>query len=360
MIRMTPIFLALLVFQLGCQPVNANFAEKPRVQIDLIDGSRIVGTLREPVLRGRTQYGKLEIPLIAVQQVGRGTAGQLKILFSNGDELTLVPEFNQLNCETLFGEVRIKLSILKKLVVRSEVLKDLPATEHILLYYGFDQPEDLLLNQAQDALHATNHGGVWSEQGIFRGSAEFTGTGRIEIPHNPKLCPSKFSFAAWVFPTEPSSNYEMLIGKTQPSSWSGGYGICRMSGDQKHVRFFVNGYTSTNVSRRLPIRKWTHLACVVDESKIEFYVDGNSAKDVQRQNPTQVTEGEHPEKDRYEDSVSAAQVLKIQHTNAPLTLGGDPAHYGWKGRMDEFVFYNTALSADQIHQIYSIHAARRE
>lgn len=310
-------------------------AEKPSVQVDLVDGSRIVGAPGMSVLKGRTQYGQLDIPLASLNQFVRLDDGQIKIDFSNGDEMTLRPAFDQLECATLFGDVVLKMEHVSRMRVRSQVLSTLPAADQIVVYYGFDSADaGDIPNQAQDAMHAKNLGAGWNREGVNGGAIEFDGSSRLEIPHDKLLCPKTFTLAAWVYPTEESTNYEMLFAKTNASSWHGGYGVCRMSGDSENVRFFINGYTTLFKSCPLPIYKWTHLACVAHGEGIQFYVNGVAMEADSKRTPSNVL------------------AARVQHTNTPMTLGGDPSHYGWKGLMDEFLLYDRALSRKQVQDLF--------
>lgn len=338
---MTRAFAMFWVCLFSCCTSNAISDEKPSVRVDLVDGSRIVGDLSRSTLLGRTHYGRLEIPLGSVHRLSRLAAGQIKIDFINGDELTVTPEFERLHCTTLFGDVALKLECVTSVYVRSGVLETLPARDRVVVYYGFDHDDEGdIRNQAQDALHAKNLGAKWIRQGIAGGAIEFDGSARLEIPHDNRLCPRTFTFAAWVYPTVASANYEMLIAKTNASSWDGGYGVCRVSGDRKNVRFFINGYTQFFRSHPLPVREWTHLACVAHGEGLQFYVNGKPTEAGPSQNPPNPL------------------AARVQHTTTPLTLGGDPSHYGWQGRMDEFVLFDRALSDKQIKQLYTTFAPR--
>ncbi len=334
----TAVALACL---LACSSTSAPPEEHPRVRVDLVDGSRIVGTLQQSSIAGRTSYGKLDIPLESVHQFTRLDDGRIRLNFANGDELTAQPAFDQLKCTTLFGGATLKMEHIRRLHVQSNVLQSLPARNHVVLYYGFDSAEEKKIpNQARDGMDANNIGAKWTQHGANGGAIEFDGSSRIEVPHDNRLCPRTFTFAAWVYPTAESSNYEMLIAKTNPSSWSGGYGICRISGDKKNIRFFINSYTSTHKTRPLPIRKWTHIACVAHGEGIQFYMNGQPM-------PAEVKTSRRPPN---------LLTARVQHTTTPMTLGGDPSHYGWKGRMDEFLLFDRALSGKQIRQLYTMFA----
>jgi hypothetical protein len=342
-------FRSLLLIACGflCSAAPVVEYENPNVRIDLVDGSRVVGQLGQSVLKVETQYGGMAIPLVSVHQFDRLADGRIKIAFRNGDELTVQPKFQQLKCATLFGDVTLQMEHVKVLHVKSQTLQQLPARDRVVTYFGFDSSDDdLVTNQAQDALHATNIGGQWVRGGVNGGAVYFDGSSRLEVPHDKQLCPKTLTFAAWVYPTEESTNYEMLMAKTNASSWHGGYGVCRMAGDAKTVRFFINGYTSVFKASPLPVKKWTHLACVAHGEGIQFYVNGQA---VQMGSTKAIKEGT----ERPPSSVLAA---RIQHTNQPMTLGGDPSHSGWKGVMDEVVFYDRPLSANQIRNLYELFA----
>lgn len=310
--------------------------EVPSVRVDLIDGSRIVGQPEVHTVIGRTRYGAMEIPLRRLSRMRRLDGGELEVHFTNGDVLTLTPEFDSVNCATLFGDVTLKMEHVRAILVQSTMLRRLPARENLVLCYGFDHRDDgTIRNLVTDALHAKNAGAVWVPGGVHGGALKFDGSGRVLVQNDKRLCPPMFTLAAWVCPTTESASYEMLIGKTGPSSWSGGYGLCRVSGDSENITFFINGYTTTFQRTPLPVGKWTHLTCISHGEGIQLYVNGR---------PVSSEADARPPK--------TPLAARVQHTSTPLTLGADLSGYGWKGLMDEVVLYNRALSGAEVRQLY--------
>ncbi len=113
----------------------------------------------------------------------------------------------------------------------------------------------------------------------------------------------------------------------------------RYSGDSKNLYFFVNNYSSSGVKAEIPYNKWSHLGCTFDGTTIKIYLNGKLAESKDLKAAGLLQAGQPP----------------VLHTTTPLTFGGDgDTYYGWQGRMDEVVFYNRALPAEDIRRLYDV------
>ncbi len=316
------------------------FAEEPdwKLRVDLVDGSRVIGATSNTSLKLDVGFDELTIPLDRLRRVEQGEKPKtMRVELNNGDILTGKWLGEPLNLETIFGPVKIKTEqVISIDVVPNEDLGWLPTEKGLMLYYALDDGERAT-NHAMDKHHGQCTNVKWLEKGRRGGAFEFDGSGRITVAHHADLCPEQFTMAAWIYPIGETSNYQVVWAKTTPGGWSPGYGLVRLSGDAKHLYFFVNNYSGSAVKAEIPHDKWSHVAGVFDGSTLSFYLDG---KMVESKNLRAA--GGQP-----------AETPLITHTQTPLTFGGDGNnYYGWTGKLDEIAFYNRPLDAREIRRLY--------
>ena len=311
-----------------------------RLRVDLVDGSRIIGTTTAKSLKLDVGFSELTIPLERIRRAQQGEkAKTVRIELINGDMLTGKLLAQELNLATIFGPVKLSIDqVISLEVLPKNYVGWLPTLQGLVLYYPFDDGESAI-NHAGDKHHGKSTSVKWLEKGLRDGSLEFDGQGRTLVAHHEDLCPQQFTLAAWIYPIGESSSYQMIMAKTNSGSWNPGYGLVRNSGDSKHLQFFVNSYYNTTVKAEIPHDKWSHVAGVFDGATLTFYLNG---KAVESKNFRQL--GQLP-----------PEGPSIIHTTTPLSLGGDAgSSYGWQGRLDEVVLYNRALPPEDIRRLYEI------
>lgn len=312
-----------------------------KLRVDLVDGSRLIGTTAHKSLKVDVGFDELTIPLERIRRVQPGENPKtVRVELNNRDIYTGKLREEPLQLTTIFGEVTLKMAQIVSLeVVPADLMGWLPTQKGLVLYYPLDDG-DSVTNHAGDKHHGTSVKVQWLEKGLREGSLEFDGIARTTVAHHPDLCPQALTLAAWIYPIGQSSSYQIVMAKTNNGSWTPGYGLVRTSGDAKHLHFFVNSYYNTTVKAEIPHDKWSHVAGTFDGETLSFYLNG---KQVDSKNLK--TAGLIP----------ANTDAPIQHTTTPLIFGGDQGQsYGWQGRMDEIVFYNRALSGDDIWRLYDI------
>lgn len=312
-----------------------------KLRVELVDGSRLIGTTAHKSLKVDVGFDELTIPLERIRRVQPGENGKaVRVELNNRDIYTGQLKEEPLKMTTIFGEVTLKMEQIVSLeVVPIDMTGWLPTQKGLVLYYPLDDG-DSATNHAGDKHHGKSTKMKWSAKGLRDGSLEFDGIGRTTVAHHPDLCPQALTLAAWIYPIGSSSSYQIVMAKTNNGSWTPGYGLVRNSGDAKHLTFFVNSYYNTTVKAEIPHDAWSHVAGVFDGEVLSFYLNG---KRVDSKNLK--TAGLIP----------ANTDTPVQHTTTPLIFGGDQRQsYGWRGRMDEIVLYNRALSEDDIWRLYDI------
>ena len=365
------------------------------VSVELVDGSRIVGTSPSSPLSVRLPYGEVKVPLRDLYRVdsdqgdsdrGADQAASHRVELRNGDVMTGQLQSGPFTIDALFGKVTLPWKHVSSIEVTRQGFAKLPTTRGLVLYYPLDRVGDGVVLNRVSKMHAGKPMDVtWLKQGLRGGAVEFTGSGKIVVPHDQELCPQQFTLAAWIRPIGRQGGYHMVVGKTDSSSWNKGYGFIRMPGDEKNIYFFVNSYTGSVVKAEISPTGWTHVAGVCDGSQVTLYINGvakhtaslahrghpdpgadsvgganEGAEPDEAQEPTVednplangVTEGS---KDNpFGDVVEATdgRNVSVQHSTADFIVGSDSRGYAWTGAMDELVLYSRSLSARDIASLY--------
>lgn len=311
-----------------------------KLRASLTDGSLIIGTTTNTSLKVDVGFDELTIPLERVRQVTQQAKSKtVQIELNNGDIYSGKLAADTLNMQTIFGPVKLTTDqVIGLEVMPVTAMSWLPTERGLVVYYPLDDGAEAT-NHAGDKLHGVCTKVKWLQQGRRDGALDFDGSAQITVAHHADLCPQKFTQAAWIYPRGETSAYQVVWGKTNPGSWSPGYGLVRLSGDTKHLHFFVNYYSGSTVKAAIPIDKWSHVAATFDGSTLVFYLNGVKvdSKDL-RQN----------------SGIPANQPL-IKHTETPLLIGADGGHhYGWKGKLDDFVMFNRPLDARDIRRLYEL------
>jgi len=88
------------------------------MELDLVDGSRLIGTPGIATVPVQTSYAKMDVPLMKIQSLKIGADHETVILdLSNGDTLTGVISLAPIKLETLFGPVSIGIEHIKQFTI---------------------------------------------------------------------------------------------------------------------------------------------------------------------------------------------------------------------------------------------------
>lgn len=87
----------------------------PRLELDLVDGSRIVGTPAISTVPVQTPYAKMDIPLAQIQTIKMGDDHETVFVdLQNGDKLTGVMTLGPVELATVFGRVAVGIEHIRK------------------------------------------------------------------------------------------------------------------------------------------------------------------------------------------------------------------------------------------------------
>lgn len=310
--------------------------EQPiRLAVDLLDGSRVLGTSRNDSVRIKTEFGESKVPLRLTDCVRwKRDRENVVVEFPNGDRLTggVVPEVVQLT--TLFGDVKISMEHIVMLKPLPAELTGMPSLDGLVLYFPFDEePQSGLVASRVGQLQGKQHGAQWIRQP--RGGAfQFANADdAIQLSDHESLRLKKFTISVWVNPdssTNASSSYRGILAKSTSGSWSRGYGLARYP-SSPDVHFFVNYYGAETAHAPIPDDTWTHVVGTYDEQTLILYVNGVKAS-------VAMPDGRHGG--------------AIHHSPSPLLIGQAPDGYGWFGKLDDVMLFNRVLSEQEVHRLY--------
>lgn len=186
-----------------------------------------------------------------------------------------------------------------------------------------------LEGNVQDSTTNNNDGtnnNVIFEAGKIDLAGNFSGGSQVEIADDPTLATNskKFTVQGWFKPAidieNMSTQYPLLVMKRIFNQ--GGFGAHFTKDDGKvNIQYCWNETCSVlTSSSSFYADTWYHYAATFDEQKLRLYINGN-----------------------LEVAKPATNSMGAS-TGTPLTLGGN----GFEGLLDEFKFYNRALSGDEI------------
>lgn len=214
-------------------------------------------------------------------------------------------------------------------VVSTAVYADLVKADSPTVYYRLDETSGSTAVDSSgnmiDAAHVSTPtlglaGAIVSD--AASSAYGFDGSGdSLTVPDSAALRPSQLTLEAWVNPTD-RSGFKIIFLKSSTVKWDDGYGLYQSDGQ---LFFFVNDWKANRVSVDLPAGggSYSHVAATYDGASLRIYLDG-----------------------LLEDELTYSQ--PINHSNAPLVIGGSTAGFRFAGSLDELAMYGTALSADRI------------
>jgi len=173
-----------------------------RLEIDLVDGSRIIGTPSIDDLSVQTSYAKMDIPLHQILTIKMGEDHETAAFdLRNGDKIKGVLTLAPVKLKTVFGKVSIGIEHINqvRVVLPGGVLPE-ALRKGLVLHYTFDRDDG---DRVDDQSGMGNHGLVEGAQWMPRdkGGALRLANARsaVRVPHNRTLnTPDALSVFVWV------------------------------------------------------------------------------------------------------------------------------------------------------------------
>jgi hypothetical protein len=301
-----------------------------RLELDLVDGSHVVGIPKIESVPVQTSYAKVDIPLKQIASVKMADDHETaSIDFANGDKLKGVITLKPLELTTVFGPAKINIEHVREIVVSSgEGLSSILA-RGLYLYYAFDKDDgNKIVDKSGNGHDGTVNGAVWTPDGKVGGACRFRGSDFVHMGHQP--AGTELTLSAWVKPANTGLGFFLGTHFSETSLWmltvEGPYGPPRQC-----ARI---GYNTGSAGESLfgtsnvQDGQWHHIAATIDSKGAKLYVDG-------------VLENQNDVPGRW------------QGGNAAIgrSLTGNPGFYS--GLVDEVMIFHRPLSAAEIKQIYN-------
>ncbi len=174
-----------------------------RLEVDLVDGSRLIGVPAIATVPVQTSYAKMDVPLAQIQSLKIGDDHETATLdLRNGDKLSGVLRLSVIELTALFGKTAIGLEHVKRLLVYREVELPPSIRKGLVLHYSFDKDEGArAVDRSEKENNGAIHGATRTVKGRMGSAYEFDGVDdRIEVTYDASLFPGEaFTLCAWIY-----------------------------------------------------------------------------------------------------------------------------------------------------------------
>jgi len=319
---------AVLVGTAWAEPERAG---RPlRLELDLVDGSHIIGTTSIESVPVQTTYAKMDIPLKQILTIKMGDDHETAALdLCNGDKLKGVVTLEPLELTTLFSSVKVGIEHVQKIVVSTG--EGLPATlkRGLVLHYSFDRDEGGTVTDKSGKNHDGKvNGAQWTAKGKRGGACQFDGSSdSITVPgYKGILGNAPWMVSFWFRRSNDNAAQQLFVGW---GGWGNGRGAIveiLLSDGELYEHYGALDY---HTGRFVRDNDWHHYALVKGETTQQRYLDGVSLND------------------------TTSFTLAVG-TTSDVTIGkrqvGSELYFG--GLLDEICIYDRALSADEVKMLY--------
>jgi len=320
-----------------------------RLELNLIDGSRVIGTPSIESVPLQTSYAKIRVPLKQIQTIKMGDDHETAALdLQNGDKLKGVVSLAPLKLETVFGNVAIGVEQIRELrVVLPGRALSAALREGLVLYYSFDRDEG---GSVTDGSGKNNTGAVqgakWTPKGKAGGAYDFSGKDDfIELgPTRLYRTTGQLSGCAWM---QPRGNHAILLSNYHGGGAYKGQFFFAYGADTGGLDLLLgqdSGMMLRYLTRGLEIPggEWHHMAFSYDESrgdgqKVKFYIDGKEVA-------VGLIQGEG----------NGGPILDTDENLRIMAHRATGANTRSAGLVDEVMLFDRALTATEVQQIYDL------
>lgn len=317
---------------------NTNQApQELRLELNLLDGSRIIGVPTIESVPVQTSYAKMAVPLKQILTIKIDDNHETSSFdLRNGDKLKGVINLEPIKLETVFGKVSVGIEHIMELrvVLASGMLPD-ALQRGLVLYYPFDKDEGgKVTDRSGKNSQGEVHGAKWTPKGKAGGAFRFGGgQERIEVADNKtfslKLTEDK-TYALWWKP-EGDFQHKCLITKWDVARDGLGMNLLTLSSEGAYYATFQRdhwAHYAVSFSRD----DWNHVTLVCKAGTWRIFHNAVEC-------PITRSMG-------FPHSVDKT-------VSTPLEIGGtSAADYGFEGLIDEVMIFDRALSDVEVKQIY--------
>jgi len=315
-----------------------------RLELDLVDGSHIIGVPGIEAVPVQTSYAKMDVPLKQVLAIkvdeNHETAS---LVLRNGDKLTGVISLKPIELATVFGTVAVGIEHVKEIgVVLSGGALPESLKKGLVLCYSFDRDEN---GKVTDFSGKGNHGRMINAKRTSSeqsgGAVEFDGKSAVvNAGHAASLDVTRdLTISMWVYPLKKTfgDQLQALVGKDDGDDATGRSYMVYLVGGTLYFAYGKgagNGFHTVTAAEEIGLEKWHHVA-VVHKTGV-----GNSL----------YSDGKLVARDAQGSPLPS-------NPNTDVILGKTQAWEPWYfyGTLDEVMLFETALSESDVKRIYGSH-----
>ena len=328
------LFLGFIGWPVVVGPTVARAEDAPEAEslvIELVDGSRLVGTVSSATLPIKTPYASFDFQLAEVESM-EFAEDRETVTMRNGDRVTGVLGGGSFSVETILGPLKIEVRHIREISVRDGRAANL--AQGLVLHYSFDESFEktgqILDETGRGPALRVSKAPVRPTTGIRGGAAEFHG-GVLSCDSNPTAGLKEMSLSIWFKTADPKRNYKLASaawwrGGRNASGWNLGTHYTEMWADNRRP-MFVDKLTTTAPQRAFAANEWNHLVVTFDREDFREYING----------------------DLYRESKGTGVAVG---NGANLTLGNWMGSFPYHGLLDEFMVFDRALRADEVRQLH--------
>jgi hypothetical protein len=308
-----------------------------RLELDLADGSHIVGTPSFESLAVQTSYAKMDVPLKEILAIKIGEDHENASLdLKNGDKLKGVVSLGPIKLETLFGKVAIGVEHIREIrVALSGGVLPEALRRGLALYYSFDRDEGgKVTDQSDKRQDGAVRGAKWTPNGKRGGAYAFNGKGDYIDTGANFSGMREMTVCGWSYFTETPADSSIITqygGQQSDNVWAlfsaaNGKGaavnFCPASGGD--YNFYGNNYE---------MKTWKYLCVTYSAGKsLTLYENGALVKSL---------------------SVPDSPLRRADNTAKVAASQGLTGYWG-SGLIDEVMIFDRALSESEVKQIYDV------
>jgi hypothetical protein len=358
-------FVGSVVFSLVCgcasvtPPLNNKAEASPnsvlistnaplQMSVELVDGSRIIGT---PHIKGvtlQTGYAKVDLPLKEIRTIRMNPDHETAIIeLQKGDKLTGVLTLAPIRLATVFGKATIGVEHVARISIRSGV-----SAAALVLYYSFDRNEgDIVTDLSGNGNDGKVNQARWVAQGKVGGAYDFSGNDSAWVSFDPKFLEGSraMSVSAWFKSYGDPGDWEQIIGcSTEEDNvqtpvsflWFNRTGL----GNNAHTRLLLTQDTGRRESVAIIPSKptpffrdgtWHHVVLTWDGTSATYYIDG------------------------VPDAKKATGAGTLAYASDRRSLIGNGwafgrASHNFNGLIDEVMIFNRALQESEVREIHDL------
>lgn len=320
-----------------------------RIEVNLADGSRVIGTPTIESVPVQTVYAKMSIPLKQMVTIKMDNNHETAAIdLQNGDKLKGVVTFEPINLETVFGKVSVGVEHIKEIRV---MLGGGPLAEGaydgLVLHYSFDRDEGAkVADQSGQGSDGYWVGDPMYGPGVKGKAARFRSKDTYIVSSSPRLNMNGWKEATvsvWVR-IEEHTTYGHVINRgplstDQPGAFELAVGQVYGNGNLGFRRSPTQSVVEyKSVEANLSLHRWHHLAMTYDGTALRYYIDGQ----LERYVPA--SERNVPIWDGRDTKLVIGSLSRL-----PYIDWGDMF---LNGLVDEVYIFNRALRGDEVKQIW--------